>query len=102
MRADYGERIERTSALIQELTARQGEMEARIAEYINISELIAGIEGEEDITALLIDRLIDRIRVFSDRHIEVDFRFESGWKQLEKTGHSLYELLADSERRSKA
>ncbi len=102
MRAGYGEKIERTSALIQEFTANQKEMEIRITDYIDISNLIAGITGQEDITALLIDRLIDRIQVFSDRHIEVDFRFESGWKQLEKAEHSLYELLADSEGRLNA
>lgn len=102
MRAGYGEKIERASALIQELTVNQKDMETRIADYIDLSGLIAGIKGKEDITAVLIDRLIDRVRVFSDRHIEVGFRFESGWRRLEETEYSLHELLENSEGRLNA
>lgn len=97
MRTDYGEKIESKSALMQELTGRLREVEAQAAEYIDLTNLIAGVKEKEDITAALIDRLVDRIRVFSDRHIEVDFRFESGLNQLERTEHSLNALLANAE-----
>ena len=69
MRTDYEERISVKINLVQELECRQNELEAQVSEYICLSDLIGSVKGKEDITAALIDRLIDRIEVFSDRRI---------------------------------
>ena len=82
MRADYEEKISGKVARAQALEQRQNELEAQATEYLILSDLIGNVKGKEDITTVLIDRLIERIRVFSDRHIEVDFSFESGFERL--------------------
>jgi hypothetical protein len=102
MRADYEERISNKINLAQELERRQNELEAQVSEYIDLSDLIGGIKGKEDITAVLIDRLIDKIEVFSDRRIEVTFTFESGFERLSEAERSLRKLLAPVEGRMQA
>jgi site-specific DNA recombinase len=82
MHAGYESKIADRVARVQELERRQNELEALATEYLVLSDLIGSVKGKEDITAALIDRLIDRIRVFSDRHIEVTFSFESGFERL--------------------
>nr|WP_312577732.1 recombinase family protein [Sedimentibacter sp.] len=102
MREDYETKIAAHVTQAQELECRQSELEAQAAQCLALSDLIEGIKGKEDITAAVIDRLIDRIRVFSDRHIEVDFSFESGFERVRETDRSLCELLSPPDRRMQA
>lgn len=102
MRTDYEERISGKVNRAQELERRQNELEAQTTEYLILSDLTVSVKGKEDITAALIDRLIDKIEVFSDRRIEVTFTFESGFERLSEAECFLRELLAPVEGRMQA
>lgn len=102
MRMDYEAKIAGHIACAHELEHRQHELEAQVTECITLSDLIGNIKGKEDITAALIERLIDRIQVFSDRHIEVDFSFVSEFNKISEVEHSLNEILSPSDRRMQA
>ncbi len=82
LRAGYENRIADGLIRVKELENRQKELEKQMDEYLALSDLMASVKGSEDITAALVDRLVERIRVFHDRSIEVDFRFSSGFEQL--------------------
>lgn len=83
MRSDYETRIEGRITLTGELERRQTELETQIAEYCALSDIIGKV-GKKANTAELVEKLINRIQVFSDRHIEVGFSFESGFDRLDE------------------
>jgi hypothetical protein len=67
-------------------TSEQKELDKQIGGFFELADLLKNAETS-GLTANLIDRLIDRIRVFKDRSIEVDFSFESGFDLIaEVTG----------------
>ena len=82
LRVDYEKKIADRLAGVRELENKQSELEAQAEEYIELSDLIGGISGGQSITATLIDRLVEQIKVFSDKHIEVDFSFNSGFDRI--------------------
>jgi hypothetical protein len=82
LRDGYENKIADGHNRVKALEKRQKELEKQMGEYLEMSDLLAGVNNGEDITAALIDRLVERIRVFHDRRIEVDFRFNSGFEQL--------------------
>ena len=77
MRADYEAKTKDNLARAAEIEKRQAELDKQIAEYFELSDLIA--DADNSMTATLIDRLIDRIQIFSDRSIEIDFSFTNGF-----------------------
>jgi DNA invertase Pin-like site-specific DNA recombinase len=82
LREGYEKKIADGLKSVKELESRQKELEKQMSEYLELSDLIAKVKGCGDITAALIERLIERIRVFHDRSIEVEFRFNSGFERL--------------------
>ena len=78
MRENYETKASDNLSRAAEIEARQSELEKQVTKYCELSDLISGVENS-GITAALIDCLIDRIRIFSDRRIEVDFSFSSGF-----------------------
>ena len=78
MRENYETKASDNLSRAAELETRQAELEKQVTKYCELSDLISGVENS-GITAALIDCLIDRIRIFSDRRIEVDFSFSSGF-----------------------
>jgi len=78
MREAYETKTQKSLARAAELENRQAELDRQVAEYFELSDLIADA-GKNGITANMIERLIDRIQIHSDRSIEVDFSFTSGY-----------------------
>jgi len=65
-----------------ELEIRGRELDRQIAEYCELSDLIVHADTS-GITAEIVDRLVNRIEVYADRHMDVEFRFESGFELVE-------------------
>ena len=87
MRAGYEAKSRDNKDRAAALENRQRELEKQIAEYCELSALIENA-GTGGVTAELVDRLIGGIRIFSDRRIEVDFRFDSGFDLIDEvTAH---------------
>ena len=82
MRADYEGKLAGMLALAAELEHRCDDYLKQASEYVELSDLICRVKSSDDITVDLVDKLIERISVFSDRSIEVDFRFSSGLEQF--------------------
>jgi DNA invertase Pin-like site-specific DNA recombinase len=82
MRLGYEEKIAERLSRVNKLENSQKELENRMSEYLELTDLISKVKNSEDITAELIDMLVERIRVFHDGRIEADFRFSSGFEQL--------------------
>jgi hypothetical protein len=76
MRESYEAKSKANLDRAGELESGQRELEKQVADYRELSEL-AGNAETGGITAELIDRLIERIDVFSDRGIKVKYKFES-------------------------
>jgi hypothetical protein len=76
MREGYEAKSKSNLARANELENQQRELEKQVADYFELSELAQNAESN-GITAELIDRLIERIDVFSDRSIKVKFKFDS-------------------------
>jgi hypothetical protein len=83
MRDNYEEAAKAKLALATELASRQTELNKQTAEYFELSALME-TASESGITGEIVERLVDRIKVYADKHIEVEFRFESGFDLLEE------------------
>lgn len=78
MRSAYEAKMLENLSRTAELGNRLKELERQADDYCALSEMIKNAL-DSGITAELIDCLVGRIRVYHNRHIEVDFRFESGF-----------------------
>jgi DNA repair exonuclease SbcCD ATPase subunit len=81
LRENYETKMNDNLTRITELENRLKEFDKQIAEYIELSELMKKA-GNKGITAELIDRLVEKIRFYSDKSIEVDFKFVSEFDLL--------------------
>lgn len=94
MRAGYETKAQEHLTRASDLEKKQSALEQQVAEYCELSKLIT-MTKSAGITAKIIDCLIDSIRIYSDRHIEVDFRFNNGFDLISEAGRSPdSELLA--------
>jgi hypothetical protein len=78
MRADYEAKTQKLLSRATEIETRQAELDRQVTEYFELSDLIKDTENN-NITAAIIERLIDRIQFYSDRSIKVDFSFTNGF-----------------------
>jgi hypothetical protein len=86
MRDGYDAKMQSCLSAISALESEQKELDKQIGGFFELADLLKNAEMN-GLTAELIDRLIDRIRVYKDRSIEVDFSFESGFDLIaEVTG----------------
>ncbi|MDR1703703.1 MAG: recombinase family protein [Clostridiales bacterium] len=86
MRSDYENKVVDRMIRAKELENSQIELEKRMSEFFVMFDLAAKANSGGDVTAELVDKLIERIRVFADRHIEVDFRFNCGFEDFFENG----------------
>ncbi|MGL6200401.1 MAG: recombinase family protein [Lachnospiraceae bacterium] len=81
MRSHYEKKTLNSSVRIANLEDKLKSLEKQVVEYCDMSDLAAGVENT-GITAELINGMIDCIRVFHNHHIEVDFKYSSGFEAL--------------------
>ena len=81
MRGDYETKTRISLERATDIEKQQAELDEQIIEYKGLADVLADAQNT-DMTAALIDRLVDRIRIFSDRSIEVDFKFTDGFNRI--------------------
>jgi chromosome segregation ATPase len=81
MRDNYETTIRENLARIVELENQQTEFDRQISDYCEIADLISRAD-KSGITAQLIDCLADKIKIYYDRTIEVEFKFSSGFEMI--------------------
>lgn len=81
MRENYENKAQDSLSRITELESRQTEFDKQVAEYCELSDLIINADNGS-MTEKLIERLVERIRIFSDRSMEIDFSFTSGFELI--------------------
>jgi hypothetical protein len=78
LRNAYESKMQSFLSKITALESEQKEFEKQISKFFELDDLLKSAKLNV-LTATIIDRLIDRIWVYKDRTIEVDFRFESSF-----------------------
>jgi site-specific DNA recombinase len=88
MKAGYEQKISQGVSSIQSLTAQMKELECQVGQYITLAGQLEKVSQDTELTAQLVDQLIERVTVFSSTEIKVDFRFHTGFERV-------MEVLAD-------
>jgi len=81
MREGYETKTQTNLALAADLENRQAELDRQVAEYFELSDLIANADNN-GISAGIVERLVERIKIHSDRSIDVDFSFINGFNLI--------------------
>jgi len=76
MKADYESKIAALSARADEIRNRQYELKTHAVEYRDLADAISAAVCNEKLTAEIIDKLIQEIRVSPDKSFSVLFRFK--------------------------
>ncbi len=82
MKADYDAKIRAAVDRTAQLQGRQRKLERQLKDYTSLADKLAKVDKDTTLSALLVDRLIERITVNSPEDISIRFRFESGFEQL--------------------
>lgn len=80
----YEAKIERLSEEVIQLDNGLKTIEKQIEQYRNLKQDAKSIKEDRELTAALIDRLIDRIEISSDNQITVKYRFKSEFQNCEE------------------
>lgn len=88
MKADYEGRIAKAVQETQRLMVQQKELETQTRQYKSLAERLSSVTQDTELTAQLVDQIIERVTVFNSTEIKVDFRFHTGFERV-------MEVLAD-------
>lgn len=86
MKAEYEAKIERLSKKADEIRKRRNEMNARISEYHDVADAASATLSDDKLTATLMDRLIQEIRVYPNKSFDVLFRFRDELAEVARVG----------------
>lgn len=84
LKEDYEKRIAALSADIAALNNETAVLDEQLARYRSIEEDAHTLESDHDLTAELIDRLIDHIQITHDHDIHITFRFQNEFSEQRK------------------
>ena len=87
MKEGYSRKFEDAVERVQHLQEQQNKLEKLAREYTSLAEQLKKIDGNTQLTAQLVDALIERVTVNSQEDIVIDFRFESGFDELMEALH---------------
>ena len=82
LKAGYESKIAAAEARARQLQVQQAELERQAADYISMGDILAGVRQDAQLSALLVEQLIERITVNGPEDISIRFRFESGFEQI--------------------
>lgn len=82
LKASYTAKIDTLDAEIQELTVGLHTLETQVEKYRQLAQDAREIRKNRQLTAALLDRLVERVEVWPDKHIRVHFLFESEFAQF--------------------
>lgn len=84
LKEDYEKRIAALSADIAALNNETAVLDEQLARYRSIEEDAHMLGSDHDLTAELIERLIDRIQITHDHDIHITFRFQNEFSEQRK------------------
>ena len=81
MKNAYESKIQISLSSIEAMERKELEDKSQLKHYRNLSDNIKNISDNTELTAALIDKLVDRIEVFENKSIEVKFRYQSDFER---------------------
>lgn len=84
MKADYEAKITGATDSIARLENGQKELYAQTTRYYDLASCIDGLDKGGELTAALVDKLIEKVTVYPDKRIEVCFRFQSEFDRIDE------------------
>ena len=82
MKRDYERKISDAVVRTQNLQARQAELAEQSNRYIGFADHLAALDADSELTAKLIDLLIERVTVNGRDDISIRFTFENSFERL--------------------
>lgn len=82
MKVGYSKKVEELLGEIQRLREQQSTLVQQAKEYNSLADMLAKVDSNTELTAQLVNTLIERIVVNSAEEISIDFRFDSGFDEL--------------------
>lgn len=76
LKTGYEQKIKAATSRLQQLLEQQKELEVQMTNYIELSDWLASMKEDITLTGALVDRLVDRIVVYSAQEVKVYFRFK--------------------------
>lgn len=84
LKQDYENRITADMAKAQALEEQQKELEKQLHKFSSLAKKLAVIDGNTELTARLVDELIEKVTVWDRRNVEIVFRFKCGFEQVKE------------------
>lgn len=85
MKSDYESKLSALSKRADELRNQRRELEKRTMDNFDLFDCISSVKYKSDLTAEIIDKLIEKILVRQDKSFEVFFRFEDEMREVYET-----------------
>ena len=82
MKEDYTREIHAAVERVQQLQRQQRTLQEQMDQCVSLADRLAVIGEDTELTALLVDQLIERITVNSSNDVSIQFQFESDFEQL--------------------
>ena len=86
MKADYEAKIEALSNQADEIRNRRYEAKAKLSESHDVADAASETLSDKILTAELVDRLVQEIRVYPDKSFDLRFRFQDEFEEVSKVG----------------
>jgi len=84
MQASYSQKISAAAERVRLLQERQQKLEAQMAKYASLADRLSKVTENTELTAALVDQVIERITVNSSDDISIEFQFEHGFDLLKE------------------
>ena len=81
MRSTYGAKVARLEVEQQRLEKELRTLEMQVTNYSRLAKDAAEVKANRQLTVELLNRLVERVDIWPDKHIQVKFLFESEFAQ---------------------
>ena len=86
IKADYEEKILALQARAETLELERQDFERQNTQRFDLFESLRGLRVKPDLTAEVIDALIEKILVYPDKSVEIIFKFQDEFKEVARVG----------------
>lgn len=82
MLEDYNQKINNAVDRVQQLQARQSELERQMKHCTSMADKLAAVDQDTALSSLLVNQLIKRVTVNGPNDVSIDFAFESDFGRV--------------------
>jgi len=86
MKTDYEAKISALSAQADAIRNRKYEADALVTKYRDIADAVSAAVSDDNLTAEIIGRLVQQIRVYPDKSFDVVFNFRDEFSEVSRVG----------------